>query len=206
VFRTSRSDEQLMKQFILGDEDAFSLLADRYAQPIFRFVFSMVRNQDDAEELTQEVFLKVVRAKHSFDLSARQAGLKEKFRPWLYRIARNQCLDAFRKRQRLAGEGIGDKSGEVSECSSPEHEAVAQPSPSPREEAIKRQEQEHLEQALQELDGRSRELLHLRFYQGLSYKEIAATLGLSENSVGSALIRAVQRLKEAVFSDNGRTR
>jgi RNA polymerase sigma-70 factor (ECF subfamily) len=197
AFWKAPSDEELMRQFVLGDEHAFSSLADRYAQPIFRFVFSMVRNMDDAEELTQEVFLKVVKAKHTFDP-------EEAFRPWLFRVARNQCLDALRRKGRSSGEAL-DVNGVESSCIiAPRQQAIAQQPISPRDEAIRKQEQEQVEQALRSLDEKSREVLHLRFYQGLSYKEIAATLGMPENSVSSALIRAVKKLKDIVFTDNGR--
>jgi RNA polymerase sigma-70 factor (ECF subfamily) len=186
-----------MKQFLAGNERGFSLLAERYAQPIFAFVFSLIHNADDAEDLVQEVFLKVVKARHSFDTA-------QKFRPWLYQIARNHCLDFLRKKQRVSGELIDAQEVEASPSATLGQRTIAHRAPSPRDEAITREEHEKVEHALESLDEKARELLHLRFYQGLSYKEISSVLGISENSVGSALIRAVKKLKDSVFTDNGR--
>lgn len=184
-----RSDEELMLAFRGGDAQAFSVLVSKHQRGVFNFILRSVRNQGRAEELLQEVFLRVVRAKDRYEKTA-------KFTTWLYSIARNLCVDEsrrarFRDHQSLDakrggkdGEAGGSMLSRLAAESVPTDEAAEAPT-------IRRR----LASAVDALPDEQREVFLLRQVSGLSFREIGETLDIPENTVKSRMRYALEKLR-----------
>ena len=180
------TDEALAEQARQGDAEAFRLLVERYYQKVYAMTVTMVRHQDDALELTQEVFLHLHRSLHGFRFSA-------KFSTWLYRIATNLCIDHFRRARRapqpVAPPPTDDE--EAAPMEWPDHGAEAP------DEAVYRSElRGALAWAFDRLSAPHRAVMVLREIEGLSYEEIAAVMGCSIGTVMSRLHYARKRLQQ----------
>jgi RNA polymerase sigma-70 factor (ECF subfamily) len=178
-----RSDEALAVAARDGSEDAFRELVERFEGPVFSLVVRVVRRSELAEEIAQETFVKAWRALGRFDPT-------RKFSSWLFKIAHNSALDALRRR----GED------ELSlDAPGPSGDGVPQLPADPRAEdplsrAVARDAGRALERAVGELKPAYREVLLLRFSQGLSYEEIAEVTGEPLGTVKVHLFRARQEL------------
>jgi RNA polymerase sigma-70 factor (ECF subfamily) len=163
-----------------GDQAAFAELFARYERRIYAFVYRMMGDADDAFDLTQETFLKAFRA-----LGRTDAELN--VNAWLHRIASNACMDVLRRRQRLRWlPWDGAK-----------HErASSRREDDPEDTLLGDETQRAVARVLQAMSPRNRQALILREYEGLSYQEIAAVVGLSIPAVKSLLHRARQELRE----------
>ncbi len=181
-------DEALMRSFCGGDPAAFEVLVSRHQRGVFNFLLRSVHNQARAEELLQEVFLRVVRAKGRYEASA-------KFTTWLYSIARNLCVDEsrrakFRRHQSLDAPRKGKDGDGTAMVSSipantvPTDEAAEAPT-------IRRR----LGEAVANLPPEQREVFLLRQVSGLSFREIADTVGIPENTVKSRMRYALEKLR-----------
>jgi RNA polymerase sigma-70 factor (ECF subfamily) len=168
---TENSDEQLMAAFSRGATGAFDELFSRYKQPLFGFFWRRVADAAQAEELTQETFVAVIRAASRYEASAR-------FRTYLYAIAL-KILRAYRRKAAFRATFLGTPGDH------PEPAA---------ESGI--EEQLLMREALTQLDGVEREILLLREFEQLSYADIAALLDLPLNTVRSRLFRARMALRE----------
>jgi RNA polymerase sigma factor (sigma-70 family) len=156
----------------------------RYSRPIFNFVYRMLGSYNDADDLAQDVFVQVFRS-----LPSARTDLP--FRPWLYVIARNKCLDFLkRKRPTLfadvdgdadAGEGIAER--------------LQDDEPLPEELAERADLQRVLQEAVAELPPRYRSVVAMRYTGDFSFAEIAAALGLPENTVKTHFHRAKALLR-----------
>ncbi len=191
VFR-ELPDEALLERFNEGQVEAFEELLARYRRPLFNFVLRSVRDVSRAEELLQEVFLRVVQRSGEF------RG-QSKFSTWLYTIARNQCIDHGRKMafRRHASLDAPSRSAED------EHgptllDRVASDTPGSDREAIGRQLKAAIAAAIDALPEEQREVFLMRQVQNLAFKEIALVVGTSENTVKSRMRYALERLQEAL--------
>jgi RNA polymerase sigma-70 factor, ECF subfamily len=178
------TDEELVKQVWGGEESSFRTLVERHYQKVFGVTMGMVRNRDDALDLTQETFLHVHRAIGGFRFSA-------KFSTWLYRIATNLCIDHFRR--------VG-RSPRMVELPPSEEEAAPMQWPDPAAErpddAVHRSEvRRALDGAFAQLSPPHRAVMVLREVEGLSYEEIATVMGCSIGTVMSRLHYARKRLQ-----------
>lgn len=175
---------RLMTATKAGDPEAFDLLVNRVRGRAFAVARTLVGSTEDAMELTQEAFLKTYRARDTY-----REG--EPFLPWFHRILRNTCFSFLRKHKRLkrtsltgdADEGEGDWEIEGGE-----------PDPSRGAEGAEVAAVFH--RALERLSARDREILGLRHFQELSYREIAHALGIPEGTVMSRLFHARRRLRD----------
>jgi RNA polymerase sigma-70 factor, ECF subfamily len=165
------SDEQLMTAFARGSTDAFTELFSRYKQPLFGFFWRRVGDRAQAEELTQETFIAVIRAASRYEPHAR-------FRSYLYAIA-FKILRAFRRKAAFRATFFG---------SPPDHFEPAQDSGLDT--------QLFMREALRKLNGMDREVLLLREFEQLSYTEIANLLQIPLNTVRSRLFRARTALRD----------
>jgi RNA polymerase sigma-70 factor (ECF subfamily) len=177
-------DVRLMLAFRAGDSAAFDALFRRWASPLLRYLARMLRDAAAAEELVQEVFLRVHRARDRYAPEAR-------FSTWLYRIATNLALNELRRpRRRERHESPDDEGGPglAADASGPDAAADA------------RREAERVLRDLEELPEKQRAALCLAAVEGLSYAEIAEALEVSESAVKALVHRArsalVQRLGE----------
>jgi RNA polymerase sigma-70 factor (ECF subfamily) len=184
-----QGDEELMHAFCRGDARSFEILVARHQRGVFNFLFRSVRNQSRAEELLQEVFLRVVRARSRYEASA-------KFTTWLYSIARNLCVDEsrrakFRDHQSLDAPRRGNKDG----AGSPMVAQLAAEQVPTDEAADAPTIRNRVEAAVQSLPEEQREVFLLRQISGLSFREIADAVGIPENTVKSRMRYALEKLR-----------
>ncbi len=177
------TDEQLARAASDGDRSAFEELVRRYMKPIFNFVYRMTANYAEADDLTQDVFLQLYRSLPS-------ARLDLPFRPWLYVIARNKCLDSLKRKRALDFSALVDP-----ETAESPIDAVADPDPLPDAVLEHADLQRMLREAIARLPERYRAVVSLRYAGELSFAEIAQTLGLPENTVKTHFQRAKAMLR-----------
>ncbi|WP_308197065.1 MULTISPECIES: RNA polymerase sigma factor [Anaeromyxobacter] len=175
------SDERLMLRFRGGDARAFEALMRRHRAPVFSFLVRLTADRARAEDLCQEVFLKVVKASRTWEERAR-------FRTWVYAIARNLAIDearraAFRRAEPLDAPGPTGAAAHAADGPSPDAAADA---------ALLRP---RLEAALAALPAEQREVFLLREYAGLRFAEIAEVTGTPENTVKSRMRYALEALR-----------
>jgi RNA polymerase sigma-70 factor (ECF subfamily) len=170
-------DVRLMLAFRGGDERAFDALFERWAGRVLRFLERMVRETSVAEELVQETFLRVWRARKRYEPEAR-------FSTWLFTIAGNAARNELRRpfRSQLHESMDEERDGAPLE--------LAADDPPSDEVVDARRAGQSLEAALEELPARQREALWLRAVEGLSYAEVAQALATSEKSVKALIHRA----------------
>lgn len=188
----SREEDAAMVRAVLdGDATAFRGLVEKYQERVYTMVYGMIRNREDARDLTQEAFVKAYRNLKGFRL---ESG----FYTWLYRIAMNLTIDLTRSRKRRAtagfDEGIAtrDETGNV-------HELHHEDSPSRRIE--RRQLYEQIMSAMEQLPEDQRQVVLLRELEGLSYREIAEIMEVPEGTVMSRLFYARKKLQKLLQSE-----
>jgi RNA polymerase sigma-70 factor, ECF subfamily len=179
------SDEQLMDHLAEQEEvgAALSALYDRYSRTVFGVGVKLLGDRSSAEELVQEVFLKVWRSSHTFDSS------RGSFSTWLYRVTRNLASDYYRKRTRRVNL-VSDKDSFIS--------ATRDSSPGPQEIVDDSWLSWRISRALEELDASHREVIELAYYQGLSQREISRRTGVPLGTVKTRTTSALKRLREGL--------
>ena len=175
LLRETDPDVQLMLAFRAGDEAAFEALFRRWAGPLLRYLERMVRDSATAEELVQEAFLRVHKARDRYQPEAR-------FSTWLYRIATNLALNELRRPRRSHRHASVDDDGAALQLVTSE--------PPADEIAHARLVGAHVADALEVLPERQRMALWLAAVEGQSYAEVAETLSTSEKSVKALVHRA----------------
>ena len=172
-------DEQIMTQVRHGDPRPLGVLFERYQTPLFNFYLRMTGDRASAEDLVQEVFLRILRYRHTYDPGTA-------FVTWMYRIARNARFDHFRKRRlEVALEGEKEMAG-----SEPPALEVLQ----------SRQEAALVRQALGRLPHEKREVLVLSRFQNLKYEQIAGILDCEVGAVKVRVYRALRDLRQ-IYSE-----
>jgi RNA polymerase sigma-70 factor, ECF subfamily len=181
------SDAAIMLRVAEGDEAGFTYLAQKYHRPMIHFLFRMVNNQAIAEELAQEVFLRVYRARGSYRAEAR-------FTTWLYRIATNLAVNYARdtKNERTAQTVYLDQPDEETGMS-PD---LADDEPSAEERLLRDERMAAIRLHVMALPERQRMAVLMHKYQGMDYRQIGEVLKLSESATKSLLFRAYQTLRE----------
>jgi RNA polymerase sigma-70 factor (ECF subfamily) len=170
-----------------GDQRAFGALVERHSRSVFRLAFRMTGNEQDAEDLVQETFLKAYKQLHRFD--GRSA-----FGTWVYRIAANCSLDLIRARKNRGERQTSANSSETMDLL----DQVAAPGPSPERLARSGQVASLLKPALAQLTDLERTAFVLRHYEGCGIAEIASLLGVETNAAKHSVFRAVQKLRRAL--------
>jgi len=167
-----------------GDRKAFGQLVELFQGPIFRMVYYRTRSRMDAEDLTQEVFVKAFR-------SLSKLRDPERFRTWLFRMAVNRMTDFYRKKRLLA---IFQTREHDSEADSKDVER--QQDPSALDDVIKEEFWKHVTSFSDNLSRREKEVFFLRFMDHLSIRETAQVLDKSESAVKTHLYRGLKKFKE----------
>jgi RNA polymerase sigma-70 factor (ECF subfamily) len=171
-------DNELVVQATEGQTEAFSILVERYRQKVFQTCMGFLHNGDDAEDLTQDIFVKAWHALKSFD--GRSA-----FGTWLYRIAVNKAINQTRKNNLRSFTGIND---EVTESNHSEENA---------ENSLVQQEQKaQIKWAINKLKSKQKKAFVLFYYQELSINEVAEVLNLSQKATESLVFRARKNLQK----------
>jgi len=187
----ARSDVQLMLDVKSGDDSSFELLLRKYRTPVVNFLYRMVRDTAAAEDLAQEVFLRVYRARGQYLPAA-------KFTTWMFRIATNLALNAlrdgrYRKMEISIDQSLVDCSGDGAN-EQPALE-IADRQPSIEFELIRRDRADLIRRAVESLPEKQRAAVLLHKYQEMDYDEIAGILGCSESALKSLLFRAYETLR-----------
>ena len=174
-----------------GDMEAFSQLVTLYENKILNYCFRMLNNRGDAEDATQEVFVKLYRYLGSY-------GEQSAFSTWLYKIASNVCLDYLRKVKRHRDTvSINQQNAEGEEFSI----SVEDKGLSPYESAQLGEARKALAKAIASLGEEQKRVIVLREIEGLSYEEIAEIIGIAPGTVKSRINRARQTLKKILEKD-----
>ena len=181
------SDAAIMLRVAAGDESGFNYLVEKYHRAMVHFLFRMVHTQAVAEELAQEVFLRVYRSRESYRAEA-------KFTTWLYRIATNLAVNHARdtKHERTAQNVYLDVPDEET-GTTPE---VADDEPTVEQKMLRDERMAAIRKHVMALPERQRMAVLMHKYQGLDYRQIGEVLKLSESATKSLLFRAYQTLRE----------
>jgi len=182
-----RSDEALMLAYCAGDVDAFDLLYARHRGGLYRFLLRQCGTAAIAEELFQEVWMSVVRARRTYVAQAR-------FTTYLYRIAHNRLVDHFRRsvhRPSVAGESANDEDDPVDAL-------PADPREQPEALLLTKIQIERFQAVLAELPTEQREAFVMREEAGLSVEEIAAATGVNAETAKSRLRYAIAKLRRGL--------
>jgi RNA polymerase sigma factor (sigma-70 family) len=176
----ANADLELVNKAKEGDQAAFGLLMKRYRESVFYMVLKMVHNRDDAEDLTMVAFSKAFHnlANYSPDFA---------FSTWLFRIATNNCIDFIRKKK-LQTTSIDQQTKTEDGESAPI--AVKDRSMTPEESIIKDQRAAKIREVIQQLSPKYKQLIELRYFEELSYEEIAEQQDLPLGTVKAQLFRA----------------
>ncbi len=179
------TDHQLVGAVRRGDDRAFEVLYTRYRRRIAAYCYGKVGDYGRAEDLTQEVFVSALRR-------IRQTERPIAFKPWIYEIAKNACIDAYRRGRRAEEVSI-DADDRLSAA---DHGRLAETAPGPDEAVDTKQDLDLLCGAFGGLTDTHHEILVMREFEGLSYKDIGERMGMSRPAVESTLFRARKRLGE----------
>jgi RNA polymerase sigma factor (sigma-70 family) len=180
------SDEELMLAYAGGDAGAFDSLYARHKGPLFRFVLRSVKVRGEAEEIFQEIWMRVIESRARYVVSA-------KFTTWLYTVAHHRLVDHWRARG-LTLVSLDDEEGNVPE-------PAAGPGAEPQRVAEGRQELAKLARAIAELPAVQREAFLLHQESGLTAAEIGAATGTNEEAAKSRLRYAMDKLRKAMGDD-----
>jgi RNA polymerase sigma-70 factor (ECF subfamily) len=180
-------DAEIMLALSAGNLAAFDVLVQKYRKPIIHFMFRMVHNEAVAEELAQEVFLRVYRSRATYRAEAR-------FSTWLYRIATNLGVNHARDTRH-------ERSAPTVYLDEPDHETgttpdVADQTPSAESSLLRSERMAAIREHVMALPERQRLAVLMHKYEGMDYKQIGEVLKLSESATKSLLFRAYQTLRE----------
>jgi RNA polymerase sigma-70 factor, ECF subfamily len=169
-----------------GDSDAFRLLVEQHSRAIFRLAFRMTGNEQDAEDVVQETFLRAYRQLSNYEA-------RSSFSTWLYRIASNYSLDLIRMRKRHE-----EKRERGSSETQDILQSIPEVRPGPDRIVYSGQVTERVNSALNELSAQERTAFVLRHFEGLSIDEIGQALGTGANATKHSIFRAVQKLRRSL--------
>lgn len=178
------TDEDLLMAVRAGRVDSLAELVARWEQPLFRFVYRLLQRREDANDVCQETFLRILHKSDHFREGAR-------FSTWMYQIALNLCRDQARKRKRWSALLVESREGE----DEAPVEFVSN-RPGPGDEALGREAVLAVRGALAALPPEQREVLVMKEYEGLKFREIAEILGCPESTVKSRMYYALGAMRE----------
>jgi RNA polymerase sigma-70 factor (ECF subfamily) len=188
----STPDEILMAAYQAGSEAAFNELFERHAGSVYGFLVRRLGDRSLAEDLYQEAFLRLHRARHTYDVS-------RSFKAWLFGIVHNLATDALRRRARAPEAASLDGDGPSSPGRA--HERATRDDRSPEALATARESAAALDRALTRLPSDEATALILARLEGLSYDDIAAVLGRSAAATKQLAYRALKRVRAAMVAE-----
>lgn len=181
------SDREAVAEACKGNQYAFRILVERHSHSLFRLAFRMTGNEQDAEDLVQDTFIRAYRQLHRFDSRA-------SFSTWLYRICSNRALDLLRaKKVRKESQP-----SQVDEDGPGWLDTVPAAEPSPERLAHSRQLADLLPSALENLTELERAAFVLRHYEGFDIHQVSEALGVKASAAKQSIFRAVQKLRRAL--------
>ena len=184
----NNSDEFLIKQFRKGNSKCFDQLLDRYKQRVFSYIFQMVKDHDNTNDIFQEVFIKVIRS-----LKKDTYNHEGKFLSWILRIAHNQVIDYFRKDSKmpLAGRSNSNEDYDVFDHIKLEEKSV-------EDVMIDLQITKDIRLLIEELPKEQMEVVKMRYFLEMSFKDIADKTGVSINTSLGRMRYALINLRKLV--------
>ncbi len=177
-------DGELIEKFTSGDVGAFEALVMRYQKPVVNFIYRMIGDFEEAEDLAQEAFINVYRSAHTYE------G-RSSFSTWLFKIASNLCYDSLRSSSHWDFIHLDAEDGKVRE-----RLLGGNATPSPQRLAENSELARFIEAAIGRLPVQNRQAIVLREYYGFSYREIAEIAGCSEGAVRSRIHDARRQLRK----------
>jgi len=184
-----RTDEEIAIAVQKGQHDNFAILAQRYTQKLIKYALRYVGTQDAAHDIVQDVMMKAHQKIDSFD-SAR------KFSPWIYRITHNESVNYLKKHRSHTRVSLD------AQLSLDDQRALADVELSSLDLWFERELKEQMHEAIGQLPDHYAEVIHLRYIEELSYKEIAEILGKPTSTVGTLVRRAKKSLLEIVLNQD----
>lgn len=182
-------DATLVSNYIKGDENALSILVKRHKQKIYSFIYSKVYDRDITEDVFQDTFIKVIKT-----LKRGKYNEEGKFLPWVMRIAHNLVIDHFRRNSRMPK---FDNTGEFSIFS-----VLSDSSLNAEKSIIKTQVESDVRRIIEELPEDQKQVLLMRMYQDMSFKEISERTGVSINTALGRMRYALINLRKVIDQNN----
>lgn len=182
---TKELEQQIIKDILSGDIDAFEDLLIANQKNVYNLALKMTGNPADAEDISQEAFLKAFRLLESFRGESR-------FSVWLYRLTYNLCIDFLRKNKKVSMISLSQKHDDDDDYEFD----ITDTSEQPERTVVRNEMREIIDKSINELDVFHREILIMREIADMSYSEIAQTLKISEGTVKSRLSRARKSLAQ----------
>jgi RNA polymerase sigma-70 factor (ECF subfamily) len=183
-----KNDSEIVNCFLEGDEKSFESLVDRYMRPLYNFVFQIVQDRAQAEDIVQEIFVKVWKNLKSFDQN-------KKFSTWIFAIAKNTSFDFLKKKKSLPFSFFENEDGsnilEYIEDKNILHS---------EELFLKMDNNKELKSFLKKLSPKERSIISLYYEQGFSLVEIAEIFGSSSNTIKSIYRRSILNLRGKYFA------
>jgi RNA polymerase sigma-70 factor (ECF subfamily) len=182
-------DSALIARAQAGERAAFDVLVRRYDRDVLRLILRVVHNQEYANDLYQESFLRIYRNLHRF-------RLESSFYTWIYRIVTNVCLDHLRRRRSRPEDQAPAIEVDAGRTQSVDFfDAQVRTQAGPEQSLLGKEIGERIDAALQQLSPRERIIFEMKHYQGLKLRAIGEALGTSEETVKNSLFRATQKLR-----------
>ena len=186
----SLSDTILIAEFISGNSKSFSILLERYQKRIYGFIFSKIQDPDLADDIFQDTFIKVIK-----NLRLGKYNEEGRFLSWVIRIAHNLIMDHFRKTKRITKQESKIENFDVLDC-------LIEKSSSVEESLIKTQINADLSLLIEELPESQKEVLRMRLFQDMCFKEIGDHTGVSINTALGRMRYAVINLRKMIEERN----
>ena len=183
------TDAVLVSNYIKGSESALSMLIERHKQKVYSFIYSKVLDRDVTEDIFQDTFIKVIRT-----LKLGKYNEEGKFLPWVMRIAHNLVIDHFRKNNRMPK---FDNSGDFNIFS-----VISDTGLNAEKRIIKNQVEEDVRRLIEELPEDQKQVLVMRMYKDMSFKEISEVTGVSINTALGRMRYALINLRKVIDKHN----
>jgi len=182
-------DAALVRDYVGGDENALSILIKRHQSKIYGFIYSKVTDRDIADDIFQDTFIKVIKT-----LKSNSYNEEGKFLPWVMRISHNLIVDHFRRNKKMP---MYRETEEFSIFS-----IMTDNSPNIENRIITEQVESDLQRIIEQLPDDQKEVLQMRIYQDLSFKEIADLTGVSINTALGRMRYALMNLRKVIEKNN----
>lgn len=177
------TDKRLIQQYLGGDDESLEFLIKKYLKPIYGFVYKNVGDQASAEDVTQDIFIKVWKNIKKFDQ-------KKDFKPWIFQIAKNTSIDLLRKKKTIPFSRFENEKGQ--------NALVENIAAKPANLLEKFSDKKMLTMAMQSLADKEQKIIQLRHGEGMSFKEIAQISRESVNTVKSRYRRTLANLRKNI--------
>ena len=184
---TARSDEELVERALNGEEDAFGQIFDRYRAPVYSTAYRIIQDPEAARDATQEIFVKIHRSLRNFD------PRRARFSTWIYRLATNQAIDAWRSRRARGESQLPQEAADTERMA--QEGILAEAIRSPYESYASRERIEEIRRCVDALPELQKKVFVLRYFQQLKLDEIAEVEDCNLGTVKTSLFRATQTIR-----------